>query len=1700
MRARCLAGLVVILGLTVIVSVSYAQEATGFPPFSTIAGDQFDKINLANLNVHFDAPIIAKAGRGMGFHYALHFDSSIWFQGVPGPDLLPQWQLADSGFGWRQHTEALTGYVTYETGGCIHSYGNFVYIDPAGTVHTFDPNIAVSNCNGEVRSFSSGKTIDNSGYQLSVILDSSGTPRTTVYPPSGGSITSPASSRGTQANGFVIPHQPLMTGPAQITDTNGNFISTSDGLSFTDTTGANVLTIDGSFSTYTYQAPGGPKSVSIGYTPYFIRTNFGCPGVVEGPAAGLGITEPMSLITSITYPDGSFYQFAYEDTPGFPGAKTGRIAQITLPTGGTISYTYTGGDTGQGVFCDGSPAGLTRTVNDGSKSFQTVYSISFNNDGTSTTHVTNPQGDETLTKFAGIFEVSRQVFQGPASGGVQLLSTQTCYNNDPTCNPANVGVPIIARDTYTYLGALTSRVKTTYDSAGLGLPIEEDDYDWSSTGSFPAPVRKTIRIYNNTLGNIVDRPATVVVKDGSDNVLADTEYRYDEYDMVSTASNSPPVPQHGNPPQLQRGNLTTVSQLVSGTAFLARHFGYYDTGTPSSAQDANGQSTIYNYDPAFSCGYSYVTSVTPPTGASGTGLTAYTSWDCNGGVTTSTSDANGAVNAVTARDTNFWRPTNVQDPLGNVIQTNYASANLAETGMSFNGGLSLTDSITTLDGLGRPHFVQRRQGPGNLFSVFDSVETDYDSLGHARTTPGYIASAIGENYCSSKGQQNCTPPGSTTTYDALGRPTLVKTVDSQGHVISTVQMVYVANDLYVQQQPRAADGSLPTRQYEHDSLGRLTSVCEITTGPGSGTCGQSNPQTGYWTRYFYDGLGNLTAVIQNAQAPAASQQIRNFYHDSLGRMVAQVDPETGTTQFVYDSDAPCGISSPGDLIRKQDNAGNETCYQYDALHRVTAISYAGPNAANTPTKGFIYDAYSGSANAKGRLAVAYTCKAGSCGTAWLTAELFSYSLRGEMADYYQATPNSGGAYHLSADYWAHGVLRNLGGRASLPGMPVIFYGDAAGLDGEGRVTKVSASSGGVNPIVPSVTYNNVDPGTSNQPLGALLSVNFGTTTSGQNDSDSFAYDKDTGRLTSYTFSVGSPAQTDVGQLTWNPNGTLASLQIADALPGAIDRQTCNYTHDDLGRIASVDCGSSVWKQNFSYDPFGNLTKTVPQGSTGVSFPPTPNAYDPATNRINVAGYTYDNNGNLLTDATGSHNYQWDAEGRPVCIDGIVLTYDAMGRNVEQAAGGTCTSPGTNYKQIVYGPVGGKLALMNGQTLNKAFVTLPGGATAVYTASGLAYYRHSDHLGSSRMASTPARTPYYTGAYAPFGESYNESGTTDRSFTGQNQDTVPGLNDFMFRRHSPNQGRWISPDPAGLGAVSPTDPQSWNRYAYVSNRPLTSVDPMGLDPVSVNENGTDCLIYDTSSPTGEPTDLGETNCGINYLYGTGGLDSVSTSDWYLLQMGLLGNGSATGVADAGDSGSGMDQWTSIDPQTLLNISASDEVPLTPFAQSVFSQVGARFDWKGNELTTGLRVPGETFTQCMTANAGEYSLVGGIDDLFGSNLKSSAIANFFGGNAITSLFYGEAGDSGMTAGGTLPMLLKGGVGSALTYGRRGADIMSLNIAGKGGRLGSALEQASEGFYGRLESVDNVLGMGMSPEARWGIDIGFTLAEGVGCLGPR
>jgi RHS repeat-associated protein len=1427
---------------------SFAQVLTGAPPHSVAQGAP-DKVDPANLNVHFTVPIINNPGRKIPMQYSLKYDSSLWTPVTVG--YTTTWQPSSSTWGWTNENSASTGHVTFaedvypcwgwyyyyefqEQDGTDVSANNFVYVDPSGTPHPFNSaGYAFVQYGGDSQcpdedSPSAGPTTasDGSGYVMqSVDLNTSNV-----------NITTPS--------GTVIS-VPIWSSPTgSITDTNGNMVSNAyvygTGQVFTDTLGNSALTIAGSGTasspnTYTYTAPSGASAVyTEKYTNYNIQTNFGCSVIGEYSASSV------PLVTEIDLPDQGVhssdkYTFTYEVTPGYTGYTTGRIASVTFPTGGTIYYAYSGGS--NGITCsDGSTATLTRTTPDTGSNY---WTYAHSESGTAwTTTITDPTGNQTVMNFQGVLPTETQIYSGTSGGGTLLKTIYTCYNGStPNCNATAVTQPISSKATYIQWpgsGGLESKTVTSIN--GYGLVTETDEYGYGS-GSPGSLIRKTLTTYNTSLtNNILDRPSQVTIEDGSSSVKAQTTYSYDGTGVTSTSG----TPQHVSITG-SRGNVTTIASLVSGTTTLNKTFAYYDTGNVSTVTDVNSATFTLSYGTG-SCGNSFPTSISEPLS-----MSRSITWNCTGGVPTAVTDENGNSVSASYTDPYYWRPASTTDAASNGTTYTY-SPPFTEIFLPINSSSSVSDTLMSVDSLGRNHVSQGREGYGTSYP-YDSVETDYDSLGRPyRITLPYSTATPGATSSSA--------PGTNTTYDPLGRKTGL--TDSGG---LSVSFSYSQNDALKTAGPAPTGENTKKKQYEYDALGRLTSVCEVTSLTGSGTCGQTNSQTGYWTEYTYDVNNHLTGVTQNAQASSMYQQTRSVSYDDLGRMTSETHSESGTTNYVYDTDSTCGTSS-GDLVKATDAVGNVTCYAYDALHRVTSTTYpSGSYASVTPSRYFVYDSATvnsvSMSNAKTHLAEAYTCT--SCPGTKITDVGFSYTARGEPSDAYESTPHSSGYYHVSASYWPNGVVHQLSG---LSGLPTITYG----VDSKGRGYSVSASSG-QNPVS-SVTYNTAS---------EITQINFGSS-----DSDSFSYDSNTNRMTQYSFDVNGSSM--VGALTWNAIGTLSGLTVTDPFYSG-GNETCSYTHDDLTRIAGVNCGS-VWSQTFSFDAFGNINKS---GSS--SFGAT---YAPSSNRMTVIGSstpTYDSNGNVTNDFL--HTYAWDSNGRPVTIDSVGATYNALGQMVEQNRSST-------YTEIVYDPSGGKLALMSGSTLQKAYVQLPDGAMAVYNSSGLAYYRHTDWIGSSRLAATPARAVYYDGAYAPYGEPYAKNGTDDLSFTGMNQDTVTNLYDFPTREYG-IQGRWPSPDPAGLSSMHLKDPQTLNRYAYARNNPLALVDPTGED--ECDGQGDDC------DPGNE----------------------WSFCPWCEYEGGGGGGGGAGG----GDTGTSENVDPGGDPGLISG--AGDDAPLSPIVISVTSNL-------------------------------------------------------------------------------------------------------------------------------------------------------------------
>jgi RHS repeat-associated protein len=1398
MRPR-LVLLALVFLLLLFASPAKAQVSTGTPPFGSFGGGP-DTINLSNLNVHLGIPVFSRHGRGTDFSYTLAYDSTIWSPVVSGSTT--SWQPVVN-FGWSGQTQALNGigYIAFYTTSikCFGGGGgndwwlqrvgsHYYYFDTFGTWHYFDTG-TVDTCS-------------NPGPATVQAYDGSGH---TLYADPGNNVAQIYVSTGQ----VVTPPQQKPVGAAGFTDRNGNELSVDGAGHFTDTLGTVALTISGaapSPQNFTYTAPSGSNvSVAMSYKQYTVKTNFGCSYISEyGPTS-------IYLVDKLTLPDGTYYQFRYEATPLYSSDVTGRLASVTLPTGGTLSYTYTGGS--QGVTCaDGSTAGLKRyTPDTGSNYWE--YDRTAGAGAAYTTTITDPVADKTVIQFQGLYETERDFYQGAISSSNLLQTIKTCYNGNTTnCNSTAVGQPITQRNITTILsGGLQSEHDDLWNT--YGAPTETDDYDYGS-GSRGPLLKKMLTTYDTNLGTIAAFRQTVTVCNGSGSnsscngtgtPVSMITYNYDETPPTQTSG----TPAHVNLPA-PWGNLTSTNVYISSGTYLRKTWTYYDTGNLNQFTDVNGGVTTYNYaSGAASCYNSFATSITEPVAPLFTSQT----WNCAGGVQLTSTDENSQTTTTAYTDHYFWRQASVTDPTGAVTSYCYGllngttcslNPNQAETTLSFNGGNSTVDPLTNLDGLGRVHVKQTRQAPSSL--NFDSVETDYDSLGRvSRVTLPYTGTA---------GQANSSIPSTTTTYDAMNRQ--LTTTDGGG---GTVTYFYgnpgsQNNDTLVTQGPAPTGENAKVRQFENDGLARLTSVCEVTAGtsgwPG-GTCGQSTSKTGYWTKYTHDPMNNLLTVSQNAQS--STNQTRTYVYDWMSRMTSQTVPEigasgNGTATYAYDSDSTCGNYS-GDLVKEVDAAGDVICTTYDALHRKLATTYpSGPYASVTPAKHFIYDAatintsptHTAMSYVKGRLAEAYTCT-GSCAT-YLKDVGFSYSVRGENSDLYESTPNSGTYYHLNQTYWANRAPYQLTGNIGLPA--TISNNNP---DGEGRANTITASSG-QSPLVSGTNYNAAS-------LPTVIKIGSGT-----GDQDAYSYDPNTNRMTQYQFTVNNTSLT--GGVGWNANSTLVSQSITDGF-NAPDTQNCSYGYDDMVRVTSANCGSAA-SQTFSFDPFGNVNKS----GSPYSFNPT---YSESTNRIQgVSGTnaTYDSNGNATYDTY--HHFTWDANGHTISVDAglsgaVSLTYDALGRMVEQSRSGAST-------QIVYAPTGQKFALMSGQTLQKAMVPLPGNAFGVYNSSGLLYYAHPDFLGTVRLATTPSRALYFDTAYAPFGETYASMGTLDPAYTGMmndtshRQDTANGLYDFPAREYS-TQGRWPNPDPLGKDASCAKNPQTQNLYAYVGGNPLSYTDPTGM---------------------------------------------------------------------------------------------------------------------------------------------------------------------------------------------------------------------------------------------------------------------------------
>jgi RHS repeat-associated protein len=211
-------------------------------------------------------------------------------------------------------------------------------------------------------------------------------------------------------------------------------------------------------------------------------------------------------------------------------------------------------------------------------------------------------------------------------------------------------------------------------------------------------------------------------------------------------------------------------------------------------------------------------------------------------------------------------------------------------------------------------------------------------------------------------------------------------------------------------------------------------------------------------------------------------------------------------------------------------------------------------------------------------------------------------------------------------------------------------------------------------------------------------------------------------------------------------------------------------------------------------------------------------YGVCMNRRKDGPAAFDALGNVTNDGVG-HTYVWDAENRLSSANGYAYVYDAFGRRVKGLSG-----------EVLYDLSGHAVAWLDAGTGGWNIGELYADARHVATYSGgTTNFLHTDWLGTRRIMTSVTGATSETCTALSFGDGNNCAGTdwTYNNFTDDPHDNESNTEHTWFRQLSTTEGRWLSPDPAGLAAVDPTNPQSWNRYAYVGNDPMSFVDPLGL---------------------------------------------------------------------------------------------------------------------------------------------------------------------------------------------------------------------------------------------------------------------------------
>jgi RHS repeat-associated protein len=520
--------------------------------------------------------------------------------------------------------------------------------------------------------------------------------------------------------------------------------------------------------------------------------------------------------------------------------------------------------------------------------------------------------------------------------------------------------------------------------------------------------------------------------------------------------------------------------------------------------------------------------------------------------------------------------------------------------------------------------------------------------------------------------------------------------------------------------------------------------------------------------YAYDAASNLTSITDAAPTP----NVTTFNYDSMNRLHTVIDPAGSpnnyVSTYVYDP--------AGNLQDLYDRDGRHRQFGYDAANRLTTEQWLnGSTVLRTFT--YSYDAASELTQVQDPDSkYAYT-----------------YDSRGRVTK----VDNTGGSVPtmvLTYGYDATGNRTSLGD-SLMTGTSTFAYS----YDADNRLVNMNLEVNGKGALM-TLSY---DLGgrlryVQRTATGGLTSVEVDSEL-GYNERDlvtTMTHSKAGSNFSSFTY-VYDPARHLTSSISSLSEGTLT------------------YTNDSIGELTAVSGGRT---ENYAYDANGNRTS-----ANGHSYG-TPGAGNRLLND-GVFTYGYDNEGNETTRTRISNGavttYTWDYRNRLTRVQGSVdvqFTYDAFDRRIGKLVGATqYWTAYTGYNP--YGDFNGTTLTsryLYGDAIDQIFARLNANPVTVI-------WYLADNVGSIRRFVDNAGAVQDTVTYGDsYGNSPSDSGTGDRfKFTGREYDSETGLYYYRARYYDPAIGRFISQDPINFSG------RDANLYRYVTNRPVNSIDRIGL---------------------------------------------------------------------------------------------------------------------------------------------------------------------------------------------------------------------------------------------------------------------------------